>query len=715
MSSQVEMTPIPQPAEIVAFLVRNFSHVDDASEGKLKKQLQRLRKDGRLSVNVAMELLDERLAPLIRASKGLWSISPALHTALKDYVELCLSLDCGALPAEAIRRLFDRLAVATFEFHFEQVLVGSDIAPGDVLGKPEEAMRKLWEAKLKNHDLKTVACELERTPGLARGETNWEERLEAWRNGDNNMQIVWILKLLEHWDLRFGYALLLCHAYRNYCKLSNVVVELHGLGYGISVDEVQAEIAALMRGEAGQACQLPSDAESDVILLHKLVDPRRPKAPGEAKQARGCIERIETALGGEPRLAGLGVLRGRYEIQMGHSKEALAEFEKAAEWFAFRSAVQMKISLHHLLNLAAKHKDQHCLKRWQGWSSAMQLDVDIGDPEIAVVRDFPEPFPEAGQRVGAHPTEKHVICLDKWENKKPALQNPDQVCRGYGPTRSPQLAIFASLGQSEKVHVLLMAGADPDKLDDANGSALLNAIQGCDNACVERLLSVSSTAVINARTSKGTSPLHEAVSARRPDWVKALIDRGADVELIGRQGQTPLYSAISLFASAEQMVAGLMDPEMIEGHLERLPAPLRPSSSPFRKDQTQALLQKFRSNQHLLSVFAKEMAPKMGDDATARSIVRHLLDAGADINAFVDEAKLTPFLYAAEIGNRWLLNELHDHGADVRSCDGAGATVFARLNYFGHSALAQEFLKWVEPEDRLWLREKKPSWSRRDN
>ncbi|WP_267905440.1 hypothetical protein [Halovulum marinum] len=37
-----DLTPIPQLSEIIAFVIRNCSHVDDARDPALEKSLQRL-------------------------------------------------------------------------------------------------------------------------------------------------------------------------------------------------------------------------------------------------------------------------------------------------------------------------------------------------------------------------------------------------------------------------------------------------------------------------------------------------------------------------------------------------------------------------------------------------------------------------------------------------------------------------------------------------
>ncbi|GHE05262.1 hypothetical protein U879_03050 [Defluviimonas sp. 20V17] len=156
----------------------------------------------------------------------------------------------------------------------------------------------------------------------------------------------------------------------------------------------------------------------------------------------------------------------------------------------------------------------------------------------------------------------------------------------------------------------------------------------------------------------------------------------------------------------------MLTPDVIEHNLHSIPTALRPAASPFLKDQASALLEAVEPLQDIIRPLVTEAHADMGDQTNTRLIVRHLLKAGADVNARPDKinsdlarAALTPFLYAAEIGNRWLLKELIDCGADVLSRDGKGATALRRLHFWGHSDLSGEFLGWLVPEDRIRLRE----------
>tara|TARA_R110002094_G_scaffold178969_1_gene157942 strand:- start:255 stop:605 length:351 start_codon:yes stop_codon:yes gene_type:complete len=109
------ISPIPQPSEIVAFLIRAMSHVDDQHEEALKKELQRLRKGKPVSPEAANELLKEHLADFHTANgNDIWGATDFLD-ALKEHISLCLGLDCSALPAEVVRGVFDRVAYGCFQ------------------------------------------------------------------------------------------------------------------------------------------------------------------------------------------------------------------------------------------------------------------------------------------------------------------------------------------------------------------------------------------------------------------------------------------------------------------------------------------------------------------------------------------------------------------------------------------------------------------------
>ncbi|WP_156023841.1 hypothetical protein [Thioclava indica] len=110
-----DITPIPQPSEIVAFLIRAMSHVDDANEAGLKKELQRLRKGKPLSPDAANDLLRKHLRDFHDANGNEYWAATDFLPMLEEYTQLCLRLDCAALPFQVVRGVFDRVVFGVFQ------------------------------------------------------------------------------------------------------------------------------------------------------------------------------------------------------------------------------------------------------------------------------------------------------------------------------------------------------------------------------------------------------------------------------------------------------------------------------------------------------------------------------------------------------------------------------------------------------------------------
>ncbi|WP_210879905.1 ankyrin repeat domain-containing protein [Roseovarius autotrophicus] len=702
-----DLTPIPQPSEIVVFLIRAMSHVDDANEAGLKKELQRLRQGKPLSPDASNDLLKKHLCDFHDANGNQdWGATDFLPM-LQVYTQLCLHLDCSALPSEVVRALFDRVAFGCFQDLFRNILPPTGISPREILGKPEKATQLLWQSRVKNFGLTPLAVEIESKPGLRKGVENWVVSIGRWSKGDHDVQINTILALMKHWDRGFARALMVGRLYQRYCNLRLVDCRKHIPGYEIALalDAIQSVIVSTMKTPAlRESCDLSEAQLKSVNEIARLTDPRRKKAKGDISKIDALFESLDNSLHGQPRLSGLGFYRGRYLAQLGKLEDALDAFEYAAYWFQFRSAVQLKSCLHYVLNISRMLGKRRIYAKWEGFCGGLCLEVDIPDAKLAVARDFPKPFPEAAPAFKSHPVEDYLIDLSSWKSRAVDLRNPNRTIKGYGPTPTPQLALFAHLGQVDKVQQLLAAGADPDILDQNGGSALLNALQGGDDACFWALLPVTSLEVINGRTKGGKSTLLAAAALGKVDLVQGLLAQGADTEVRGSKHQTALFEAIGRFANPNTFAQTAIQTGIAGADF---PAFVRKTTSPFPAEEgrAQSLSSHAPNELAILPELAKHLLK--GDSPPTRLIVRFLLDSGADVNAVVGEDELTPFLYAAEIGNPWLLKTLMDNGAQIRSLDVRGGTALSRLHFFGHSRLASDFLSWVCPSDRIWLREAK--------
>lgn len=130
---------------------------------------------------------------------------------------------------------------------------------------------------------------------------------------------------------------------------------------------------------------------------------------------------------------------------------------------------------------------------------------------------------------------------------------PDDHTTTAGETA---LLLAAKFGQHEVVEVLLAAGAGTEMVDAVEITPLQYAAEAGHAPTVELLLAAG--AQVNRRTAKGStallmaatttvglSPLHLRVA--RPDFpavVRALVHAGADVNLPGQDGLTPLMAAM---------------------------------------------------------------------------------------------------------------------------------------------------------------------------
>jgi ankyrin repeat protein/tetratricopeptide (TPR) repeat protein len=696
------ITPIPQPAEIVAFLIQNFSIVDYQTNEALKKKLQRLSAGKPLSVDASMELIEQHLSILFEASGHKFNFIRAARNALDVYIKFIAKVDCGALPFHVVRTVFDRIVVAQFADQFKICLPELGLSGADILGQPDTAISKVWKAYTLERSEEDYTRPLLKAGVKAEG--SWGHQIREWiKNG--NMDVRTILKIAEKSDFNLGYALLLARAYRKYCKFSLVDPASHKAPFLSDINDVQWTLNELSEGTHAHCGSLSTDVVQYNQELVCLLAPQRKKVEGDADRARHLVQLIEAAFQDEPRVAGLGWYKGKLAAQLGNLKEALDEFDRAAGWFCLRSGPQFKSCLHYLINTSAALGEREVRNRWIGWASTLGLETSLPSNAVMFLRDFPHPFPEAREWPKLDPHEYGLVSISDWEKRPVDLKRPDRVVKGYGSTRSPQLHIFAHLGDVDAVRALLESNADPDKLDPERRSALLRAIEGGSDACVMTLLPLTSPKAINTRTKMGNTCLHEAISARQPNWVKALIDCGANVDLPGMRGQTPLFEAIAHFSTAAKMKGSMLDQEAVKNGLKSIPHAWRPSTSPFVKDQEAALSNLFMKYDYLADTVFKEGMKDCGDNPISREIVMVLLDAGVDVAKVMPGVGFTALLFAAEIGNEWLLETLIEHGANIRDQLSDGSTVYRLLNGYGHYEYARRFLAQQSVEDRLWLRE----------
>jgi ankyrin repeat protein len=104
------------------------------------------------------------------------------------------------------------------------------------------------------------------------------------------------------------------------------------------------------------------------------------------------------------------------------------------------------------------------------------------------------------------------------------------------------LIVAAAIGKKDVVKTLIDKGADVNITDNHGWTPLMIAAQKDDLSAVQALLSVPRID-IDAKKSDGATALIVAVASDKKDVVKALIDKGANVNLADNLGRTPMMIA----------------------------------------------------------------------------------------------------------------------------------------------------------------------------
>jgi ankyrin repeat protein len=244
--------------------------------------------------------------------------------------------------------------------------------------------------------------------------------------------------------------------------------------------------------------------------------------------------------------------------------------------------------------------------------------------------------------------------------------------------------------------------------ENAADAALMRAIEQSDLAAVERALKAGAN--VNAGGTSGT-PLMQSAICSTAACMRLLLDRGADPNAANQAGSTALmWSAAdagkirvlldkgaSVNAQANSGRTALSVAASSAGNIEGVKLLLaRGADAKMSRALTVCAAAGSGDEAILQAVLAaggnpnerlpNGMTPLMlASRDTKPGSVKHLLDAGADVNAksntprptirgLAEQGELTPLMRAASFSNAEVVRLLLDRGADVKAADFRGMT-----------------------------------------
>jgi len=163
--------------------------------------------------------------------------------------------------------------------------------------------------------------------------------------------------------------------------------------------------------------------------------------------------------------------------------------------------------------------------------------------------------PKPAETKGGYETIDEAIARGELEEvRRQITEDPKKIHEGKNPGMSPLLqSVLRS--KDEIALVLLEAGADPNKRDQSDRTALHLAVERGNAALVPRLIAYKADPNLLDKT--GWTPLHWAAAKDKLEVAKALLDGGADVKVLSAAGGTALHEGAA--SGGEAMIQLLLE------------------------------------------------------------------------------------------------------------------------------------------------------------
>jgi ankyrin repeat protein len=282
-------------------------------------------------------------------------------------------------------------------------------------------------------------------------------------------------------------------------------------------------------------------------------------------------------------------------------------------------------------------------------------------------------------KAGANPKEFNVLCKAAATGHDDIVMmlldaSADVNARGmYDTTPLKQATMY---GHESTVKLLLSRGADVHAMtgDDGTGSVLMDAVIHNKPQIAKILLEAGAD-------PNSKHVLVKASETGQNDIVDALLDRGADIEAVGRNGERPLRQAV--------LGDRLETVKLLLHRGAQVNAQAGTSSSPI-------MTALFNTGTEILNVLI-DAGADIRPPVLHRACERHalaaqlLVEKGADVNAR-DGNDMTPLQAAVRMGKEDVVHLLLDAGADVNAV-GHGGTALGEAAKFGRNAIVQLLLE----------------------
>ena len=295
-----------------------------------------------------------------------------------------------------------------------------------------------------------------------------------------------------------------------------------------------------------------------------------------------------------------------------------------------------------------------------------------------------------------------AVAINNNELVQRLLEDPgvrDQFLNQANNVGQTPLISAAKQGNGPLVKILIDAGADVNAKDNTGNTSFTYAIRE-GSAEIARIL-IDAGADVNAKNNVGYTALLYAAMNGYTKIVQLLLDKGADVNATKTDGSTPLlYAAKNGYTKIVQLlldkgadVYAMVDGFTASAYAEsngytdivKILKEAESLTTPKRRAYTMMSTDGYDTAEEV--EYKSDMALIGAAETGNVSLVKWILDEGADVNAMVDG--YTALMLASKQGNTKTVKLLLDKGADVNAKNNDGSTALMLASKQGNTKIVE--------------------------